>query len=121
MSRFRALVASGSALLTLAFGGQAQAASNPMGIAFNATTNVSLYGKSTGVLITGRCNRYDSAFQSARSKGAEVLAYLDAAERPDNSICSLDKSFYMGDYGKVPLWPYPSYGTRVNYANPHMT
>jgi hypothetical protein len=121
MSRFRALVASGSVLLTLALGGQAQAASNPMGIAFNSTTNVSKYGKSTGVLLTGRCNRYNEAFQTARKNGAEILAYLDAAERPDHAICSLDTAFYMGSLGKVPLWPYPSYGTRVNYPNHHMT
>jgi hypothetical protein len=120
MSRLRALVASGSLLLTVALSGPVQAASNPLGIAFSNTTNVSLYGKPTGTLITGRCNRYDAAFQTARSKGGEVLAYLNAVERPDHTVCSLDKAFYMGDYGKVPLWPYPSYGARVNYANSHL-
>jgi hypothetical protein len=121
MSLVRTLVASGSLMVSLALGSPAQAASNPMGIAFNSTTNVSLYGKTTGLLLTGRCNRYDSAFQSARSKGGEVLAYLDVAERPDHAICSLDTAFYMNSLGKVPLWPYPSYGMRVNYPNHHMT
>jgi hypothetical protein len=27
----------------------------------------------------------------------------------------------MNDYGKVPLWPYPSYGTRYNFPNHKMT
>ncbi len=121
MSRLRALVASGSLLLGFSIGTQVHAASNPLGIAFSKTTNVSLYAKPTGTLIAGRCNRYDAAFQSARAKGAEVLAYLNAVERPDHTVCALDKAFYMGDYGKVPLWPYPSYGTRINYANMHMT
>jgi hypothetical protein len=120
MSRLRALVASGSLLLTVAFGGQAQAA-NPMGIAFKYTTNVSLYGKATGLLVTGRCNRYESAFATARTKGGEVLAYINANERPDNTVCSLDQSFYMNSYGKVPLWPYPSYGARQSLAGYHLT
>jgi hypothetical protein len=73
------------------------------------------------MLIAGRCNRYDPAFQAARAKGAEVLAYLNAAQRPDQTVCALDTKFYMGDLGRVPLWPYPSYGQRVNWPNTHMT
>jgi hypothetical protein len=121
MSRIRALVASASLLLTFALGSQAHAAANPLGIAFKYSTNASLYAKPTGMIITGRCNRYDSTFATVRTKGGEVLAYLNANERPDQTVCALDKAFYMNDYGKVPLWPYPSYGTRVNYANSHLT
>jgi hypothetical protein len=95
-------------------------AANPTGIAFATETNVPLYAKPTGMLITGRCNRYDSAFMAARSKGAEVLAYLNAANRPDNHVCTMDRGFYMNDYGAVPLWPYPSYGQRSIFANTHM-
>src|ERR1043165_9556945 len=87
----------------------ANAATNPAGIAFSKETNVSLYGKPTGLLIAGRCNRYEPEFAAARSKGAEVLAYLNPASRPDAHVCSLDKGFYMNNYGAVPLWPYPSY------------
>ena len=54
-------------------------------------SNVSLYGKPTGLLITGRCNRYEPEFAAARSKGAEVLAYLNAASRPDRRVCGLDQ------------------------------
>jgi hypothetical protein len=98
----------------------ANAATNPAGIAFSKETNVSLYGKPTGLLITGRCNRYEPEFAAARSKGAEVLAYLNAASRPDAHVCALDKGFYMGNYGAVPLWPYPSYGQRSIFANTRM-
>lgn len=96
-------------------------AANSMGIAFKYTTNTSLYGKRTGTLITGRCNRYASGFAYARSKGAEILAYLNPVERPDNYVCALDQKFYMGNYGSVPLWRYPSYGQRINFAGHHMT
>ena len=111
----RALAFLGLSLLSTVFAGVAQAA-NPFGLAYSQTTNVSLYAKPTGILVTGRCNRYNSAFASARSKGAEVLAYINAFERPDHEICDLDKGLYMNNYGAVPLWPYPSYGQR--YAWP---
>ena len=94
---------------------------NPAGIAYSTLKNIALYGQATGLLITGRCNRYDSGFATARAKGAEVLAYLNAVERPDQQVCSLDEDFYMGDYGSVPLWPYPTYGQRVIWANHHVT
>jgi hypothetical protein len=108
-------------LTTLAAATSATAATNPMGIALARETNVSLYGKPTGMLITGRCNRYEPEFATARSKGAEVLAYLNPASRPDNWVCSLDKGFYMNNYGAVPLWPYPSYGQRSIWAGTKMT
>jgi hypothetical protein len=94
---------------------------NPAGLAYSKVHNVTLYGKATGLLITGRCNRYSSAFANARSQGAEVLAYLNAAERPDQPVCSLDEDFYMGSYGLMPLWPYPTYGQRVIWPNHHVT
>jgi hypothetical protein len=100
--------------------GLAQAA-NPFGISFARETNVSLYGKPTGLLITGRCNRYEPEFAAARAKGAEVLAYLNPATRPDSRVCALDQAFYMNNYGAVPLWPYPSYGQRSMWANSKMT
>lgn len=110
----------GLSLLSTLCAGMAQAA-NPAGFAYSSTTNVSLYAKPTGIVIAGRCNRYDPAFANVRAKGGEVLAYLNAANRPDGSVCALDKQFYMGDYGAVPLWPYPSYGQRSIWGNTHMT
>lgn len=110
----------GSLLLSTVAATASQAA-NPAGIAFAKETNVSLYGKSTGLLITGRCNRYEPEFAAARARGAEVIAYLNAASRPDQHVCSLDKQFYMNNYGAVPLWPFPSYGQRSIFANTRMT
>ena len=107
-------------LLLSTVAGSAQAA-NPFGISFARETNVSLYGKPTGLLVTGRCNRYQPEFATARARGAEVLAYLNPASRPDGRVCSLDQGFYMNNYGAVPLWPYPSYGQRSIWANTKMT
>ena len=116
----RAFACLGLSLLFTVFAGVAQAA-NPLGLAYSSTTNVSLYAKPTGVLLTGRCNRYNSAFAAARSKGAEVYAYINAFERPDNNICDLDRGFYMNNYGAVPLWPYPSYGQRYSWPGSKLT
>jgi hypothetical protein len=107
-------------LLLSTVAGSANAA-NPFGVSFARETNVSLYGKPTGLLVTGRCNRYEPEFATARARGAEVLAYLNAASRPDHRVCSLDQGFYMNNYGAVPLWPYPSYGQRSIWANTKMT
>jgi hypothetical protein len=120
MFRMHALVAASAALLSFFAADHAQAA-NPLGIAFKYVTNVPLYGKPTGMLITGRCNRYDPAFQVARQKGAEVLAYINPVARPDHHVCALDTKYYMNDLGQVPLWPYPTYGQRSPWANTRMT
>ena len=120
MSRINALAASGMLFVSGTVASVAEAA-NPVGIAFKSTTNVALYGKPTGMLITGRCNTYQSAFSSARAKGAEVLMYLNATMRPDHTVCALDTKFYMNDLGSVPLWPYPSYGQRSPWPNMRMT
>lgn len=107
------------------FSDAAQAANtyltNPMGLAYRYTTNVSQYGRPGGMVIASGCNRYDAAFATARANGAEILAYLNPVERPDYSICELDDSFYNGDPRNTPLWPYPSYGQRINYLNNHLT
>jgi hypothetical protein len=122
MPRKTAFAAFGlSCLFSLTCVSAAQAAANPAGLAYRLTTNVSLYGKPTGMLVTGRCNRYDAAFANARARGAEVLAYLAPTQTPDHTVCALDTKFYMGDLGRVPLWPYPSYGQRVSWPNTHMT
>ncbi|HEY0680874.1 MAG TPA: hypothetical protein VGD45_00945 [Steroidobacter sp.] len=115
-----ALVAVSALLLSVVGVGSAEAA-NPLGIAWKYVTNVPLYGKPTGMLIAGRCNRNDPAFQAARQKGAEVLAYINPIARPDHFVCALDTQFYMNDIGQVPLWPYPTYGQRSPWANTRMT
>lgn len=121
MFRKHALVAASAlSLLLLTAVGSAYAA-NPLGLAFKNVTNVPLYGKPTGMLIAGRCNRYDPAFATARQRGAEVLAYINPVARPDHHVCALDTRFYMNDLGRVPLWPYPTYGQRSPWANTRMT
>jgi hypothetical protein len=119
MSRMRALVAASALSLLFVIG--AVEAANPLGIAFKYVTNVPQYAKPTGMLITGRCNRYDAAFAAARQKGAEVLAYINPIARPDHFVCALDTQFYMNDLGQVPLWPYPTYGQRSPWPNTRMT
>lgn len=119
MFRMQAFAAALSLSLVIA-AGSADAA-NPLGIAFKYVTNVPLYGKPTGMLIAGRCNHKDPAFQTARQKGAEVLAYVNPVARPDHFVCALDTKFYMNDIGQVPLWPYPTYGQRSPWPNTRMT
>ena len=63
----RSLAFLGLSLVSTVCAGVAQAA-NPLGFAYSETTNVSLYGKPTGVVVTGRCNRYSSVFQTVRTK-----------------------------------------------------
>lgn len=99
----------------------ASAAPNPLGIAWKTTQNVELYGKPTGMLIAGRCNMTDAKFAAARARGAEVIVYINPIERPDQYVCAQDEKFYMGDRGRVPLWPYPSYGQRLNWGGTRMT
>jgi hypothetical protein len=93
---------------------------NPMGLAYRSTADVAQYGQPSGMLITGRCNRYDAAFAAARANGAEILAYLNPVEVGDRSPCALDDGFYMGERKSVPLWPFPSYGARTNYPDNHL-
>lgn len=116
-SRFIGSLCASLALTAVA--GVAQAA-NPGGVAYSSTTNVSLYGKSTGLIVAGRCNRNKTVFQTNRSKGGEVLVYITPVAVPDNFICSLDQQTYMNNYGAVPLWPYPSYGQRIMRPGNHM-
>lgn len=109
-------------LLSFSLGASsAWAAINPLGISYQRTTNVPLYAKPTGMLITGRCNAYDPAFAAARKKGAEVLMYINPTDRPDRISCALGLKFYMNNVANVPLWPYPSYGVRYKFPGTHLT
>jgi hypothetical protein len=117
MTRYLARGACCAFISFAAFASGAHAAANPMGLAYKSTTNVALYAKPTGLVIAGRCNRNDPAFQNVRAKGGEVLVYLAPTARPDHPVCALDTQFYMNNLGAVPLWPYPSYGQRSIYAN----
>ena len=102
------------------FVGAAQAA-NPMGLAYKETNNVLLYAKPTGIMVAGRCNRNDAVFQKVRQGGGEVLFYISPVAVPDTQTCAPDQEYYMGDAGRVPLWPYPTYGQRIMRPGNHMT
>lgn len=95
--------------------------SNPLGFFYDSTRNWQKFAGRTGMLITGRCNRGHPDFKAAHEAGAEVLAYLDVIECADHRVCELDQSFYMGNYSKVPLWPYPQPGVRRNYPRHRLT
>ena len=101
------------------FVGSAQAA-NPMGLAYKQNTNVLMYAKPTGFMIAGRCNRDDEVFQKVRQGGGEVLYYISPAAVPDNKTCAPDQEYYMGDAGRVPLWPWPTLGQRIMRPGNHM-
>lgn len=97
---------------------------NPLGFAYAVGSDdeaSARYGRPTGMVITGKCNRYAPGFATARANGAEILAYLNTIDRPDSQVCSADTAFYGGDLSTTPLWPHPTYGQRVNWAGTHMT
>jgi len=117
----------GAALLCLAvvtFSNTAEAANtyktNPVAIAFQSSSGASQYGRPGGMLISGRCNHFDSGFLTARSNGAEVLAYINPIDAYDWAMCADDNAVYGGSGASAPRWPYPSYGARRNYVNTHM-
>ncbi len=84
--------------------------SNPLGFAYNTSAGVTAYAHPTGMVVTGRCNRYDAAFKTVRAAGGEVLAYLNPI---DNVVaCPEDAKFlgprvnwspYRSNWGGTPL------------------
>jgi Hypothetical glycosyl hydrolase family 15 len=118
--KFKSLAMLGASV-GLTLGVMTAYAANPFGVAFKQETNVTLYAKPTGVVITGRCNLYDAPFQTVRTQGGEVLFYINPTAVPDYDTCARDKQFYMNDPGRVPLWPFPSYGQRILRPGNHLT
>lgn len=78
---------------------------NNLHFCYNSVRHVEEYAGPTSMFIAHK-NRLDPAFQSARAKGAEVLAYFNPIEVPDVRVSALWEDFYWGDHAKVPLWPY---------------
>lgn len=117
--KFKSLAWLCAALASTVCVGAAQAA-NPLGFAYKYTTNVALYAKPTGLVVTGRCNASATVFQKVRAAGGEVLVYITPVAVPDNYTCVQDQNYYMGDSGRVPLWPYPSYGQRIMRPGTHI-
>lgn len=93
---------------------------NPMGLAYQSTTGTAAYGHPTGMLITGRSNRDDPAFQTVRTAGGKILAYFDLVEATDcafTTTCSdpYDAAFWLG----VTYWPYLTQGNGGPPAGQH--
>jgi hypothetical protein len=97
------------------------ATANPFGLFFdNSFTGIEDYYRPGALLVAGNCNRYDEHFTKAREAGAEVIAYFNPIEVYDHLPCKLNAEFYMGDRERVPLWPFPAPGVRVNWPHTHM-
>ena len=105
---------------TLAWFASAQsvsAAANPLGLYFDESfNNIPDYYHPGALLVAGNCNRDDERFAAARKAGAEVLAYFNPIEIYDRLPCKQNAEFYMGGNGRVPLWPFPAPGVRVNIS-----
>jgi hypothetical protein len=111
-------------ICTLAWFASAQsanAAANPLGLYFDESfNNITDYYHPGALLVAGNCNRDDERFATARKAGAEVLAYFNPIEIYDRVPCKQNAEFYMGGNGRVPLWPFPAPGVRVNWPRTHM-
>jgi len=83
--------------------------------------NIDAYSQPGALIVAGNCNRYDPKFAAARKAGAEVLAYLNPIEVYDRIPCELNEGFYNGGGDRVPLWPFPQPGMRINWPKTHMT
>jgi hypothetical protein len=123
--KYSAVVAALCCVAVVTFSTNAVAANtyktNPLGMGYRSSQNASQYGHPGGMLLTGRCNSYDSGFAAARANGAEILYYIDPVETFNYSICPLDDQFYGGSAPNAPKWPYPSYGARSFYTNMKLT
>lgn len=98
---------------------------NPCGIDYSIinASMIALYGKPGGLLIPGRENFDDPAFVAARAAGALIVPYRDPAEVPDPGKFAgpKDQAYYtMSTGGTAHLWPYPTYGARINYPGTHL-
>lgn len=86
---------------------------NPLGFAYSPpTVNGELQGviewsAPGGVIVTGRGNRMHSTFQKARALGAELWAYWNVVEAPENLSNEQDAWQYrLADGSAPPAWPY---------------
>lgn len=84
---------------------------NPLGFNYGMdTTAVIPFAKPTAIIVTGRGNKYDKAFQEARRRGALVYAYRNPINIPVGSKNPADLEQWMGDTAKVPRWRFNDTG-----------
>jgi hypothetical protein len=97
-------------------------ATNRLGFFYNNSYNrISEYQNQTSMLVTGRCNRYDAPFTTARQAGAEVLAYVNAVDISPNLNCDLETNLYRlgtNHDQPAPHWPYAE---RTEYVSSNGT
>jgi hypothetical protein len=79
---------------------------NPLFKCYVSTAGLKEYAKASAIVVTGRGNRYDPAFQDARAAGAIVAQYWMTFECPDDLSNPLDQETYFVDGKPPPLWPY---------------
>jgi hypothetical protein len=92
---------------------------NPLAFNYGMdTTAVVPFAKPTAIIVTGRGNRYDAAFQEARKRGALVPAYWNPINIPVGATNAEDLEQWMRDTSKVPRWRFNGTGpVRSNWAN----
>jgi hypothetical protein len=84
---------------------------NPLGLNYGMdTTAVVPFARPTAIIVTGRGNRYDAAFQEARRRGALVYAYWNPINIPVGSKNPQDLEQWMRDTVKVPRWRFQGSG-----------
>lgn len=90
--------------------------SNNLHLCYSSVLNVVEYAQPTSIFVTGRTNRNDPAFQTARQKGAEILEYYNVAETRTSVVSQMNEAFYMGNSASVPRWLGPDGQPRENFV-----
>lgn len=78
---------------------------NPWFLAYSNLTGMLEVAKPGAIIVTGRGNRYDPAFQEARKRGAKVYSYWNVTEAPDNLNNPEDAAMYLVAGNPPPRWP----------------
>lgn len=91
---------------------------NPLFFNYGTDTSaVEVVAKPSAIIVTGRGNRYDDAFQRGRKKGAMVQAYWNPFNIPVGTKNPEDLEQWMGDAAKVPRWRFNGTGPiRSNWS-----
>jgi hypothetical protein len=82
---------------------------SPMAIAYDNTTNLTLYHNVGALIIAGEkaaVRSSTTAMQNARAAGAEVLQYIVPADWPDAPYGNQFERDYYEAYGTPALWPF---------------
>lgn len=79
---------------------------NPWFLAYSDLTGMLDVAKPGAIIITGRGNRYDPAFQEARKRGAKVYTYWNITNVPDNLKNPEDQAQYLINGQPPPRWPH---------------